>query len=808
MAESKWLVFRRKLLHIVHAAHHLNSGEERARIKRLSDLALKDARFHKELQRWWHAASIFDEDDLDGDGEADGDGQLQYAEYSFFHHRLVTAFNEKAMEEAELESAEEAVMLTTKQAEEALEQDWHRDSKGDGGVDHIDFYHSLAELAATWSMPEEEDNPAPDYEWFLHELHRRVFSDNIAKLRDDYILENHERWEQDETFINWAHEKFGSEEGYNSFVARVRDRKNRRFLCMAVKAFLPFVVGTKKDANGTVHSLTEGMAVEANISGDADIPGDTAEAVRQATEAIAGEDGPDFTLPLGGRAWAHNKSSRWTKTAQFSTLKSFFKKLAGSLEGEPVPSLDEPKVKVSVEVVRAKRLRVMDTKTGTSDPFVTLVAEDGGRKSKSQRTHVVSDSVNPEWKEKFEFDVADVNSCVIAVVVKDKDVSGSQRMGELKVELTCLADAGALGVRKRYKLHAPSDGSTSTSSPVTKVTIDDTDFGYGEVELVIRVVRDGEEAIDELTDELPPLRDEVVEKAEEKIVEKEGVEKRAKSKQRKGKRRETVSIKKRQAERKQQRRQQASKKKLAEQFYPDADWRFYQWAGKQDSDLDARGRGFSSRWVGEVAKGGGPLRHRIWSGRQDVAPAALGSRPGSGMSQASAKSESRRTRADSVGGSRSGSGVISLSLDDMSRHMSRPGPTNSSKISLAPLSTKIQKQRRQQLRAEYEFDPSILNLTRPTVASIVQRAPILPASRDVVERRAGGGRPIPVFKSDCAVADLGPDPYGCMNTTSVQGYKKRAPPQYEPGDPRIAPSLTYDAHGWSEARQFLQQLAR
>jgi hypothetical protein len=79
--------------------------------------------------------------------------------------------------------------------------------------------------------------------------------------------------------------------------------------------------------------------------------------------------------------------------------------------------------------------------------------------------------------------------------------------------------------------------------------------------------------------------------------------------------------------------------------------------------------------------------------------------------------------------------VALLTLDDKS---SRPR-------TLVPI---MSKQRQQLERAEYEFDPSLMNLMRPTVASIVQRAPML-------QRASSVGRPIPVFKSDCAVADLG-----------------------------------------------------
>jgi hypothetical protein len=779
-------------------------------------------------------------------------------------------------------------------------------------VDHIDFYHSLAELAATWVFPEDEEDPAPDYQWFLHELHARVFTDNVAKLQDEYILENHERWEQDQTFLDWAFDKFGGEAEYEAFLGKVRGRKNRRFLTMAVKAFMPFVVGSRIDANGIYHSITDKMkAAEAAARAAAGNSAASDGVLADVLGAVGGkvvDDAPDFTLPLGGRAWTHSKASRWTKTAQFSTLKSFFTKLAGTLGGDCPPPDDDgpkkPKVTVSVEVVRARRLPVMDWKAGNSDPFVSLSVQEAasggseGRTSKTKRTHVVSDSCDPEWNEKFEFQVADSSSGVVTLVVKDKDVSGSQVMGEVQIDLASLVDPAnnrrTTRVRKWHKLGAPGGSKKKPMTPVgagvTMVTavIKDPDGsdgsggsggsdgsdgsdgrgGFGELEIIIRRLVDGKEVEDEAG------KDEVATKEEEErqallaVMASCGSEeerkallaamaacgseeertallaalascrseeerkalvasmedtfavlpplkedltaKRMRNKQLRGQRR--VTVRKRQAERKKQRVQQAARKQYDKHAYPEQDWRFHQWGGKQDTELEERGRGFSGKRVGEGADGaeeGTGVRHRLWSGRlgDTLGGDKLGMRGSSAKSTSSSRPlTGRSTVEDNISGSRRGSGLISLSLSGLD---TAPGAGGTA-AGRNPSSIMYQQQRRRQqlLRAEHEFDPTLLNLTRPTVASIVQRAPILPASRDVLERRAGTGRPIPSFKSDCAVTDTGLDPYGVFGTKNVAGFNKRAPPRYMPGDPRVANSLTFDAHGWSEAREFLAQLAR
>jgi hypothetical protein len=198
------------------------------------------------------------------------------------------------------------------------------------------------------------------------------------------------------------------------------------------------------------------------------------------------------------------------------------------------------------------------------------------------------------------------------------------------------------------------------------------------------------------------------------------------------------------------------------------DLRFFKWSGKVDVD-ESKDKGvMSGRRVGEPALAeshAGPEqgRHRPWSGRLglDIKTSAKSGRSSAGGSNsnttniwAASSRSSGSSSSSGSSGSRPGSGIVLLSLGNPAEQIAGRGmrPKNL----LSPLDKNVQHLKRQQLlRAEYEFDPSLANLTRPTVASIVQRAPVLPASRDVVERRAGVGRPIPVFKSDCAMADLG-----------------------------------------------------
>ena len=151
---------------------------------------------------------------------------------------------------------------------------------------------------------------------------------------------------------------------------------------------------------------------------------------------------------------------------------------------------------------------------------------------------------------------------------------------------------------------------------------------------------------------------------------------------------------------------------------------------------------------------------------------------------------------------------------------SRPGSSNKQN-SLPQLGTsganigapKYSFSLQQQRLAEMEFDPGLLNLTRPTVASIVQRAPInygynriLPVDRSPA--RLVHGRPLPFHSSDCVVGDDSTDPYGVHGTFSKEGRPKRAPPRYEASDPRFASGLTFDAYGWSSAREFVQALSK
>ena len=92
----------------------------------------------------------------------DDDDVLDKKEYADLHSRLVKAFNSDDDDSNDLSDAH---------AKEALEEDWDRDSKGDGSVDKADTYDSLFELAHVWC-----DSDALDaYVEFLEDLYSKVF---------------------------------------------------------------------------------------------------------------------------------------------------------------------------------------------------------------------------------------------------------------------------------------------------------------------------------------------------------------------------------------------------------------------------------------------------------------------------------------------------------------------------------------------------------------------------------------------------------------------------------------------------------
>jgi phospholipase D1/2 len=75
----------------------------------------------------------------------------------------------------------------------------------------------------------------------------------------------------------------------------------------------------------------------------------------------------------------------------------------------------------------------------TSDPYVTVVLQD----ARVARTRVISNSVNPEWREHFSVPVAHYVTYMV-FTVKDQDVLGTQHIGDVKIPVEKVLNGGVV----------------------------------------------------------------------------------------------------------------------------------------------------------------------------------------------------------------------------------------------------------------------------------------------------------------------------------------------------------------------------
>jgi hypothetical protein len=125
--------------------------------------ARKKLRKHKRIEEllsfWWHASSKHDDDN--------DDDLLDREEYEKLYYRLLRAFDEDDDDEND---------LTHEQAREAFEEDWEKDSGGDGTIDCCEFKDAIFELADHWC----ESTDAVEYIEYLEMMYNKVFKDLIA----------------------------------------------------------------------------------------------------------------------------------------------------------------------------------------------------------------------------------------------------------------------------------------------------------------------------------------------------------------------------------------------------------------------------------------------------------------------------------------------------------------------------------------------------------------------------------------------------------------------------------------------------
>ena len=119
----------------------------------------RQPRIEELLQCWWHASAAHD--------NADGDDVLDKAEYEALYTRLLAAFDE---------DGDDANDLADEAARAAFEEDWVKDSGGDGAIDEEEFKDAIFELADHWC----EGVDAIEYIEYLEMMYNRVFRDLIV----------------------------------------------------------------------------------------------------------------------------------------------------------------------------------------------------------------------------------------------------------------------------------------------------------------------------------------------------------------------------------------------------------------------------------------------------------------------------------------------------------------------------------------------------------------------------------------------------------------------------------------------------
>jgi Ca2+-dependent lipid-binding protein len=76
-----------------------------------------------------------------------------------------------------------------------------------------------------------------------------------------------------------------------------------------------------------------------------------------------------------------------------------------------------------------------DKKSNTSDPYVVVKIFGLKKTAKKKKTAVIKHNLNPVWGEKMSFDVSDVRVEALHFTVFDKDMFGSQFMGQVTLTM-------------------------------------------------------------------------------------------------------------------------------------------------------------------------------------------------------------------------------------------------------------------------------------------------------------------------------------------------------------------------------------
>lgn len=117
--------------------------------------------------------------------------------------------------------------------------------------------------------------------------------------------------------------------------------------------------------------------------------------------------------------------------------------------------------KLLVNVVHASGLKIADSLSKSSDPYVTCVLPNVAEKS----TKIIHSCLNPIFNEQLVFDDFKVEktkflSNKMKVVIKDHDVGPQKEdlLGFVDVDLTvCLEKPGSWAINEIFKVHGTTD---------------------------------------------------------------------------------------------------------------------------------------------------------------------------------------------------------------------------------------------------------------------------------------------------------------------------------------------------------------
>jgi hypothetical protein len=221
---SLWAWIRSAIARKLAALSALDTSLAEADNQREVEKLASDPSVLSEIEHWWNACLLFDEDDSTS---------LDFFEYSYFHSQLVRAFN-RSNPPGLLEAA----------AERSLMIDWERDSKGDGIVDKDDFIRSVVELAVTWCEHTDILTPEVCTE-FLHDLFGKLFSD----LPEQQKVQWREHYQEHHTQVSKKQNQSANQETFDS----------RRFGSEGVDAISVIASLSQRDKLGAAFFSVKGL---------------------------------------------------------------------------------------------------------------------------------------------------------------------------------------------------------------------------------------------------------------------------------------------------------------------------------------------------------------------------------------------------------------------------------------------------------------------------------------------------------------------------------------------------------------------